>query len=215
MISLRCSSSQKPGEAFSTSFLSGTDEHILLQRLPETLPELFRLEWERVRVTKEQPLDLLLALLAYSPRSHTLAELARILGIEKAAIETLCQGIGFIKVDVQNEIPRFISTACRTFAQEQLRHLKEEVYDRLITDVKRAPESDGALVDLPRFSLQKAVMIELGKAEIWHSEVAAYMALDDYTAALALAQGTSLKEDRLHLLAVIVKAKRKQALSAN
>ncbi len=248
---------------------SGTDEQTLLQRLPETLPELFRLEWERARVAKEQPLDLLLALLAYSPRSHALAELAHILGIEKAAIETLCQGIGFIQVDAQNEIPRFISTAFRTFAREQLRHLKEEVYDRLITDLQRAPESDVALADLPRyleerkrfddlleylspdhftqllerhqslvplqqmaslgveaaqqlerdgdltrFSLQKAVMIELGKAVIWRSEVAAYMALDDYTAALALAQGTSLKEDRLHLLAVIVKAKRKQGLAA-
>lgn len=248
---------------------SGTDEQTLLQRLPETLPELFRLEWERARVAKEQPLDLLLALLAYSPRSHALTELARILGIEKAAIETLCQGIGFIQVDAQNEIPRFISTAFRTFAREQLRHLKEEVYDRLITDLQRAPESDVALADLPRyleerkrfddlleylspdhftqllerhqslvplqqmaslgveaaqqlerdgdltrFSLQKAVMIELGKAVIWRSEVAAYMALDDYTAALALAQGTSLKEDRLHLLAVIVKAKRKQGLAA-
>jgi hypothetical protein len=72
-------------------------------------------------------------------------------------------------------------------------------------------ERDG---DLTRFSLQKAVMIEVGKAVIWRSEVAAYMALDDYTAALALAQGTSLKEDRLHLLAVIVKAKRKQGLAA-
>jgi len=248
---------------------SGTDEQILLQHLPETLPELFKLEWERAKVTKEQPLDLLLALLAYSPRSHALTELGRILGLEKATIETLCQGVGFIQVDAKNEAPHFISTAFRTFAQEQLHHLKEEVFDRLITDLQRIPESDVALVDLPRyleerkrfddlleylspdrftqllerhqslvplqqmaslgveaaqqlerdgdlmrFSLQKAVMIELGKAEIWRSEVAAYMALDDYAAALALAQGTSLKEDRLHLLAVIVKAKRKQGLSA-
>lgn len=248
---------------------SGTDEQELLHHLPETLPELFDLEWKKAMVTEKQPLDLLLALLAYSPRSHTLAELGRILDLEEATIATICQNVGFIKMDAQNEAPRFISSAFRTFAQAQLRHLKERVYDLLIEDLQRVPESDVALVDLPlylgerkrfedlleylspdhftqllerhqslvplqqmanlgietaqhlekdnalmRFGLQKAVMTQLEKAEIWRSEVAAYMALDDYAAALTLAQGTRLKEDRLHLLAVIVKAKRQQGLSA-
>jgi len=73
----------------------------------------------------------------------------------------------------------------------------------------RVFKSDG---DLVRFSLQKAVMTELEGADVWRSEVEARMALDDYDAALALAQSTILREDRLHLLAVIAKAKRERGL---
>ena len=67
--------------------------------------------------------------------------------------------------------------------------------------------------ELIRFSLQKSAILELAGAEIWRSEIEARMAVNDYEAALALAQGTALKEDRLHLLAVIVRAKHKQGLS--
>ena len=66
--------------------------------------------------------------------------------------------------------------------------------------------------DLLRFSLQKSAMNEIGGAEVWRSEIQARMALNDYDSALALAQSTVLKEDRLHLLAVIARAKREQGL---
>lgn len=65
---------------------------------------------------------------------------------------------------------------------------------------------------LMRFSMQKSVIIELERAEIWRSEIEALMALKDYDSALALAQTTVLKEDRLHLLAIIAKMKRKEGL---
>jgi hypothetical protein len=66
--------------------------------------------------------------------------------------------------------------------------------------------------DLIRFSIQRATIDDFDRAEVWRSEVEARMALHDYGAALALAQRTELKEDRLHLLAVIAKAKREQKL---
>lgn len=66
--------------------------------------------------------------------------------------------------------------------------------------------------DLMRFSIQRATIDDFDRAEVWRSEVEARMALHDYEAALALAQRTELKEDRLHLLAVIAKAKREQEL---
>ena len=67
--------------------------------------------------------------------------------------------------------------------------------------------------DLMRFSLQRSAMTELDGAEIWRSEIEARMALNDYDSALALAQSTILREDRLHLLAVIARIKREQGLS--
>ncbi len=60
---------------------------------------------------------------------------------------------------------------------------------------------------LLRFSIQESMISELDKAEVWRSEVEARMALGDYTSALALAQSTVMKEDRLHLLAIIAKVK--------
>ncbi|MBI1924586.1 ATP-binding protein [Candidatus Poribacteria bacterium] len=65
---------------------------------------------------------------------------------------------------------------------------------------------------LMRFSMQKSVITELDGAEIWRSEIEARMSLKDYDSAMALAQSTVLKEDRLHLLAIMAKIKREQGL---
>jgi hypothetical protein len=61
--------------------------------------------------------------------------------------------------------------------------------------------------DLLRFTLQDSIILDLDKADVWRSEIEARMALGDYKSALALAQRTNLKEDRLHLLAIIAKVK--------
>ena len=68
--------------------------------------------------------------------------------------------------------------------------------------------------DFIRFAVQRATMTQLDGAEVWRSEIEAKMALDDYDSALALAQSTVLKEDSLHLLAVIARAKREQGFAA-
>ena len=61
--------------------------------------------------------------------------------------------------------------------------------------------------DLLRFTIQDSIILDLDKADVWRSEIEARMALGDYRSALALAQRTNLKEDHLHLLAIIVKVK--------
>jgi len=66
--------------------------------------------------------------------------------------------------------------------------------------------------DLVLFCLQRSAMANLKGVEIWRSEIEARMVLNDYDAALALAQKTILKEDRLHLLAIIARKKREQGL---
>jgi hypothetical protein len=67
--------------------------------------------------------------------------------------------------------------------------------------------------DLLRFSMQGSAIRELDGAQVWRSEIEALMALDDYDSAIALAQATLLKEDRLHLLAIIARAQRERGLS--
>ncbi|MFN3649729.1 MAG: AAA family ATPase [Armatimonadota bacterium] len=71
----------------------------------------------------------------------------------------------------------------------------------------------GRAADMTRFSLQRSIVRELEGAEVWRSEIEARMVLNDYDAALSLAQSTLIREDRLHLLAVIAKAKRQQGLA--
>ena len=68
--------------------------------------------------------------------------------------------------------------------------------------------------ELLRLSMQKSVIAELEGAEVWRSEIEALMALNDYAGAMNLAQSMLLKEDRLHLLAVIAKSRREHGQSA-
>ena len=68
--------------------------------------------------------------------------------------------------------------------------------------------------ELIRFSMQKSAIAELEGAEVWRSEIEALMALNDYIAAMNLVQSMLLKEDRLHLLAVIAKFRREQSQPA-
>ena len=67
---------------------------------------------------------------------------------------------------------------------------------------------------LLRLSMQKSVITELEGAEVWRSEIEALMALNDYTGAMNLTQSMLLKEDRLHLLAVIAKSRRESGQPA-
>jgi hypothetical protein len=67
-------------------------------------------------------------------------------------------------------------------------------------DLQRPP-------DLMRFSLQESLINELNGAEVLRSEIEARIALNDYESAMSLAQSSMLKEDRLHLLAVIGKTR--------
>ena len=64
--------------------------------------------------------------------------------------------------------------------------------------------------DVIRFSMHKSVLHRLSSVNPWESEVEARMAIGDYASATALAQTAMLKEDRLHLLALISKEHHKQ-----
>lgn len=64
--------------------------------------------------------------------------------------------------------------------------------------------------ELMRFSLQRSTVANLESCERRRSEIEAYLALGDFKAANAVAQAAIAKEDRLHIMAIIASAKRKQ-----
>ncbi|MDY0039685.1 MAG: hypothetical protein RBS57_05190 [Desulforhabdus sp.] len=70
-------------------------------------------------------------------------------------------------------------------------------------------ERDG---DLLRFGLQRATITSMESSEPWRSEIDAYVSLDDFSAAYALVQRMVTREDRLHLLSVIARAKKTKSL---
>ncbi len=247
--------------------LSGVDVQNLLDEMPDKLPNLFQIEWRKVKTDDDRQLKLL-AVLAHDRKRHSIEDLVQILGLEAATIRDLLQDLGFVEIDPQSHEIGFVSEAFRGFAAVQLQHLKRTVHDLLISHLFADPDSDAALTYLPsyleqagrfedllnylspdnftkmlqisqslspvqqkaelgvnaayklrrdgdlmRFGVQKSVMTGLDGAVIWQSEVEARMALKDYESAIALAQSAVLKEERLHLLALIAKAEREQGLS--
>lgn len=66
-----------------------------------------------------------------------------------------------------------------------------------------------------RFSVQKSIIAELDGVDAWRSEIEARLALKDYDTALALAYSTTLKQDRLRLLAIIAKNRQDYGLASD
>ncbi len=66
--------------------------------------------------------------------------------------------------------------------------------------------------DIVRFTLHKATISEILESDVGRSRVLALAALGDLRSAIALAQGATRQEDRLHLLAVVARARKEQGL---
>lgn len=66
--------------------------------------------------------------------------------------------------------------------------------------------------ELVRFTIHKTALMQLESTEVWKSEVEARIALDDFATAQAMANAAGLREDRIHLLAVVAKGKVRRGL---
>ena len=69
--------------------------------------------------------------------------------------------------------------------------------------------------DLLRFGLQRSTISSMEFSEPWRSEIEARVSLGDYSAALSLVQQVVTQEDRLHLLAVIAAAQKRNLSSVD
>jgi len=167
---------------------SDTGVGTLLEEIPDRLPRLFEIEWRRVKRDDDEQLKLL-AVLAHYRRRHRIDDLARILNVESPTIKDLLQDLGFVSVDAQTCEVGFISEAFRKFAVNQLRHLKEEVSDLLISDLLMAPDSKASLTYLPAY-LQQAGRFE---------ELLDYLSPDHFVKMLEFSQSLSPVQQKADL----------------
>lgn len=125
--------------------------------------------------------------------------------------------------EARESLPRYLQKAGRL--EELLNYLSPDHFERVLEHTqslrpiqRQADFGLNAALELGRdgnvvqFAMHKAIMAELAQANVWHSEIEARMAVNDYDSAMGLAQSATLKEDRLHLLAIVAKAKREQGL---
>ncbi|MDA3925466.1 MAG: hypothetical protein PF904_12280 [Kiritimatiellae bacterium] len=151
--------------------------------------------------------------------THRLSSLRR--SIFDIAIEDLLSSVD--NYDALTNLPSLFNEAERY--EELLKYLSPQHIGKLIdcgkswiplhqqadlgVDTALSLGRDG---DLLRFGLQRATIASMESSEPWRSEIEAYLALDDFVTANALAQQMVTKEDRLHLLAVIARAKKTKSL---
>jgi hypothetical protein len=257
-----------PGKLASLRRLlaTGVSAEQLLEDLPIHLPDFFDMEW-RVVDASDNTLMIVLSILAYDHRYHSLENLAGLCKIDSGTLEAKLQTCNFIKIKADKSHVDFESELFKSFAAKKLSGSRKEALNRVISELLKAPESESSLVHLPtylhdeghdeellrylspehigrliecgdswgplrqqaslgaitalklrndghllKFGLQQAAIKSMEMAEPWRSEVNAYMALKDFPPAYALTAKLITKEDRLHLLAVIARAKKQKSL---
>lgn len=244
---------------------SGTGAGQIIDEAFDKLPDLFELEWRKTDPDNNVQ-KLILAVLAFDKKRHTIGDLQKLLQLEPARVRELLGNLSFIEISPQDE-PSYVSETFRRFAAERLKSEREKVDELLIRNMMSMPQSEESLLRLTgylrkanryedilnylsaenlerllectkslspvrdkvdlgletavhlhrdgevfRFAIAKAVLTSLYEGYDGKAEIQARISLNDYESAVMLAQRTVLKEDRLHLLAVIAKAKHIQGL---
>jgi hypothetical protein len=101
--------------------------------MPDKLPRLFEVEWQRANIDDAKQKQLL-AFIAFARKGYTLSDLSRVLDFEEATIRGLIQNLKFIIINQQNYEVNFVSESFRKFVSTKLQYLKDEVYDFVISD---------------------------------------------------------------------------------
>jgi hypothetical protein len=134
---------------------AGTPVESLVDQLPETIPELFEIEWKTVDRDNENQQSIL-ALIAHDKKKRSVKELADVLNLDSESIRILLAPLRFIKLATRegDEI-EFVSDAFRRFASTRLAKWREPIRLRLIDYLLERKDSNDALSFLPTF-LQEA-----------------------------------------------------------
>lgn len=128
---------------------SGTSSADLLDKLPNSMPDLFALEWQGVLAANADQLRIV-ALLAHDRNKHTLVDLAMIFQATAEDIRKSLESFSFLSVPARaTDEVEFVSDTYRRYAAQRLSHFKEQVSELVISSLLRAPDSDQALSLLP------------------------------------------------------------------
>jgi len=133
---------------------SGIDIRTVLDERPDELEHLFAIEWRRVQCEDDNQL-IVLAILAHDPKKRSIEDLARILKLETTMVNHLLDDLSFVSVDPQCHEAKFVSESFRKYAVAQLKQMKDQVIDLLISDLYQDPDSVRSRTHLPEY-LQQA-----------------------------------------------------------
>jgi hypothetical protein len=145
--------------------------------------------------------------------------------LEESTWNTLAEHYSIASLDKASDLlPRYFQQAGRQHELLSLLDAKAftriaERSDSFLPVQQRSDLGFGAAMELNRydemlrFQLQSAVAADISQFRFSESEVMARLSLDDYETAIALAKSTSLKRNRLELMAAIARVQKEKGLT--
>lgn len=127
----------------------GIEIDSLINDLPEKLPDLFEIEWNKINFQNGKLVDAL-GILAHDRKKHTVQNLARVLQISPEDMTKNLLETRVIVIEKGGEIS-FVSESYRKFAIKQLHYLRKRTIDLLIDDLLNNSTSQDALLLLPSY----------------------------------------------------------------
>jgi hypothetical protein len=128
---------------------SGTSAAALLENLPSSMPELFRMEWQPVAGANAQQVEII-AVLAHDRNKHTVAQLAKVFHTTPDLLQISLAPFTFIaSPETKDSEIEFVSESYRQYAAKELASSKDRVNELIIDSLFGEPESERALMLLP------------------------------------------------------------------
>lgn len=139
----------------------GMPAETLLSQLSSHLPQPFRFEWNSVESPNDPLLDTL-AILAFDPTPHTLAELASIAELSSEEIRPLLARCTFLEVPATDHATvSFISASFRQYAASQLKARRSGIWNNLASHFLTVKETGRAAAVLPLYLEQAERPLDL------------------------------------------------------
>ncbi|MCD2453593.1 hypothetical protein GO003_024745 [Methylicorpusculum oleiharenae] len=124
-------------------------EEDLLDELPESLPELFEMEWQVVENKDNGLLRNALAILAFDQRRHSINSLALLCNIDIDTLKNKLACCTFVEQKGAEGDIEFIGDVFSRYASKRLSNLRKGTLDKIISDLFDNPESSEAITHLP------------------------------------------------------------------
>ena len=121
----------------------------LMNDMPKELEDLFRYEWAPTARILDEPLRMLLAVLAHDQEKHRISDLARLLHQTEETVQNLLRPLTFVSIKNGPGEVTFFSEAHRRYMVRELSSLKKAVDDLIIADLMKRPTEEPTLVRLP------------------------------------------------------------------
>lgn len=138
----------------------GTAPTELIQELPAKLPGLFELEWKPVS-SGDEDLKQVLAIMAFYPGHHTVANLSTVLGIDARSLKSKIGKLSFVTRDASTHEIRYVTESHRRYATTVLAAYKSAIRDNLIEWALKNPDAEATLRLLPSYLADAERDIEL------------------------------------------------------